>query len=192
MKFFKKLPILALTLALVLTSCAKQMGNSTYVNSASTGIVYEGVIISARPVTIKDSDKLGEKPGLGALGGGVAGGIGGSNIGKGKGSAAAAVGGAIAGAVVGAMVEDALNTQQGMEYIIRLSDDSTDESSAGFSSKNMRNPSVSEQIRGSTKLGMKSRTISVVQGLQDGSFSTGTRVFVIYNDDRPRVVPATY
>lgn len=192
MKNFTKLPVLALILAFTLTSCARQMGNSTYVDSASTGIVYEGVIISARPVTIKSSDKLGEKPGVGMLGGGVLGGIGGSNIGKGKGSSAAAVGGALAGAVVGAMVEDALNTQQGMEYIVKLDDSSLDDGGDEFTDKSLRNPTVSQQIRGSTKLGMKSRAISVIQGVQDGTFSAGTRVFVIYNDDRPRVVPATY
>ncbi len=190
MKTLQKLPILAFTLALVLTSCAKRMGNEVYTDSSTAGIVYEGTIISARPVTIKDTDELGEKPGLGALGGGIAGGIGGSNIGKGKGSAAAAVGGAIAGAVVGAIIEDQLKTQQGMEYIVRLSEDSIGADSIESTHTNAR--SVSQQIRGSTKLGLKSRTISVIQGIDGGTFSTGTRVFVIYNDDRPRVVPATY
>ncbi len=193
MKTFKNLPILALTLALVLTSCAKQIGGSTYVSSASTGIVYEGMIISARPVTIKDSDKLGEKPGVGMLGGGVLGGIGGSNIGKGKGSSAAAVGGALAGAVVGAMIEDQLNTQQGMEYIVRLSEDSlSDSDNETHENVSVGGKTISQKIQGSTKMGLKSRTISVVQGMQDGTFSTGTKVFVIYNDDRPRIVPATY
>ena len=185
--------VLAVTLALSLTSCAKRLGANNYVSSASEGIVYEGTIISARMVTVKDDDQLGGKPGLGALGGGVAGGIGGSNIGKGKGSAAAAVGGAIAGAVIGSVIEDQLKTQDGMEYIIRLSDDSLEDSKASTQNKNysVGGQKVSDKIKSSTNMGMKSRTISVVQGMEV-QLSVGTRVFVIYNDDRARVVPATY
>jgi outer membrane lipoprotein SlyB len=173
-----------------LSSCAKNLESTNYVDSSTVGIVYEGTVVSARVVTIKSSDKLGEKPGIGTLGGGLAGGIGGSQIGKGKGSAAGAVGGALAGAVLGAIIEDQLGKQQGMEYLVKLSDDSLADVEAD-QNKNYRinSSSVEDKLRGSTKMGLKSKVISVVQGLEN-PVQVGQKVYVVYNDDRPRVVPA--
>ena len=182
---------LALTAVLALTTvaCAKNLSGSTYVDSSTAGIVYEGVIISSRPVTIKDA-KLNEGAGgLGTIGGGVAGGIAGSNIGKGKGSSAGAVGGAIAGAVLGHIIEDQLNTQQGYEYIVKINEDNSDDSFEEKNSNSNRDESsVGSKVRNSTKLGLKSRTLSIVQGA-DTVFSPGQQVYVIYNDDRPRITP---
>jgi len=184
--------LMVIALVPLLASCAKNMGSSTYVSSASDGIVYEGVVLSARVVTIKDNDQAGAQPGLGVLGGGIAGGIGGSNVGKGKGSAAAAVGGAVAGAVIGAMLEDHLKTQQGMEYIVRFDDDSMDTANISQNRNyNAGTQKVADKIKSSTAMGMKSRTIAVVQGMEN-QLSVGSRVFIIYNDDRPRVIPAIY
>ena len=176
--------------AALLSSCGRNLQSNNYVDSSTVGIAYEGTVVSARPVTIKSNDKLGEKPGLGTLGGGVAGGIAGSEIGKGKGSAAGTVGGALAGAVLGALIEDQLGKQQGMEYLVKLSDDSLAEMEAD-QNKNYRinSSSVSDKIRGSTKMGLKSKIISVVQGMEN-PVQVGQKVFVVYNDDRPRVVPA--
>jgi outer membrane lipoprotein SlyB len=183
-----KIFVLALALSLTLSSCARDLNNNVYTEGATTGIVYEGTVISARQVTIKGSDKLGEKPGVGTLAGGIGGGIAGSEIGKGKGSSAGAVGGAVAGAVLGAIIESQLNTQQGMEYIVKLSDDNVDSKSKTKNSNQTKNGSVAQQIRGSTSLGLKSNVISIVQGM-DHIFQAGHKVYVIYNDDRPRVVP---
>lgn len=185
-----KFVFIAILSTSLLSSCAKNLQSNNYVDSSTVGIVYEGTVVSARQVTIKSSDKLGEKPGLGTLGGAVAGGIGGSEIGKGKGSAAGAVGGALAGAMLGALLEDQLGQQQGMEYLVRLSDDSLADIDAD-QNKNYRinSSDVSSKLRGSTKMGLKSKVISVIQGMEN-PVQVGQKVFVVYNDDRPRVVQA--
>lgn len=183
-----KFPVLFSLIALLVTSCARNLSSNTYVDSSTAGVVYEGTIISARQVTVKDSDKLGEKPGLGTLGGGALGGIAASNIGKGKGSAASSVGGAVAGAVLGTWLQDQLSTQQGMEYIVKISEDNLDNVEKNYNSTKLTNPSVSEKITGSAKIGLKTKTISVVQGA-DTVFTPGQKVYVIYNDDRPRITP---
>ncbi len=189
MKNSFKLLSLAVVASLVLSSCARRMDSSSYVSSASTGLVYEGVILSARPVTINDSDTAGGQPGLGTLGGGLAGGIGGSQIGKGKGSAVGAVGGAVAGAVIGSLLEDRLKTQNGFEYIVKLSDGNMGAAPSESSrSYNVGGQKVSQKIQNSTSVGLTSRTISVVQGA-DVQYAVGSPVYVIYNDDRPRIVP---
>jgi outer membrane lipoprotein SlyB len=181
---------LAVAIVFSMTSCAKNMNNNVYTEGDAAGIVYEGKILSARPVTIKASDKLGSQPGLGTLGGGIAGGVGGSALGKGKGSAVGAVGGAVAGAILGSLIEDQLSTQQGMEYIVRLNDDSV---SNGVEESNktikLGGDTVNSKVRSSTKMGMKSRTLSIVQGM-DTVFQPGQKVFVIYNNDRPRITAA--
>ena len=181
---------LAAALSLSLSSCAKNLNNNAYTENSTVGIVYEGTVLSARQVIINANDKLGDKPGLGTLAGGLGGGIAGSEVGKGKGSAAGAVGGAVAGAVIGAIIDQQLNKQQGMEYIVKLSDDSLSDAVEGNNKTiKLGGDSVSDKIRSSTKLGMKSKIISVVQGL-DQVVQPGQKVYVIYNDDRPRVVPA--
>jgi outer membrane lipoprotein SlyB len=114
----KKIMALGLALAM-LAGCARNLEQDVYTSGNTVGKVVQGVIVSARPVTVKDQDDT-SNAGVGALGGGVAGGVAGSAIGKGKGSALAAVGGAIAGAVIGAYAEDALSTQSGMEYVVKL------------------------------------------------------------------------
>jgi outer membrane lipoprotein SlyB len=185
-----KFLFLALFSVAFLSSCGRNLQSNNYVDSSTVGIVYEGTVVSARQVTIKSSDKLGEKPGIGTLGGAVAGGLAGSEVGKGKGSSAGAVGGALAGAVLGALIEDQLGQQQGMEYLVRLSDDSLAEIDSD-QNKNYRinSSDVESKLRGSTKMGLKSKVISVVQGMEN-PVQVGQRVFVVYNDDRPRVVPA--
>jgi outer membrane lipoprotein SlyB len=180
---------LAFAIAVATTACAKNLGNATYLDNSTVGIVYEGVILSSRPVTIKSDKSDGDQMGLGTLGGGALGGVAGSNIGKGKGSSAGAVGGAIAGAVLGHIIEDQLNTQQGFEYIVKLNDDSlSEEGDESTTNYNKDESSVSSKLRNSTKIGLKSRAISVVQA-DAQPFTPGQQVYVIYNDDRPRITP---
>ncbi len=188
MKPIKTLALI-LTLALTLTSCARNLNNNVYTEGATDGIVYEGTIISARPVTVKASDKLGEKPGIGALGGGIGGAIAGSELGKGKGSTAGGVGGALAGAILGSLIEDRLNTQQGMEYLVKLSAESYEDLKEKRRSSLKGTPTVAGKVRASTSMGLKSRILSVVQGM-DQIFQTGQKVYIIYNDDRPRIISA--
>lgn len=186
-----KLLSLVFCTILAVTGCNRQMDSSTYTSNSAAGVVLEGTVVSARAITIKDTDKLQDNA-LGGLAGGAVGGIAGNNAGKGKGNTAATAGGAIVGAVLGAMIQDQLSTGQGMEYIVKL--DKTDESdeTPDFSSdiSVSRSSSVQNKLKNQIKTkGTASRMISVVQGM-DTVYTPGQRVYVIYSDDRPRITAA--
>ena len=114
-----------LSLSILLSACSRDMSSSTYVDSAASGVVLEGTVVSARPVKVKSADKL-QNNGLGLLGGGVAGGVAGAQFGQGRGNAAATVGGVLAGAVLGSMLESELGQSDGMEYIVKINNDNTE------------------------------------------------------------------
>lgn len=174
--------------ALILTGCARNMSSSTYTSSSSAGLVLEGTIVSARAVTIKDSDKLQDNV-LGGAAGAAVGGVGASNVGKGSGNTAATVGGALAGAVLGAMIQDELSTSEGFEYVVKLdkNQDSEDEEKTSVQTRKYGTDKVQDKITGKIKTkGTSSRLLSVVQG-NDVVLKPGQRVYVIYSDDRPRL-----
>jgi len=104
-----------------LSSCAREISSNVYaadsVGEASRTL--SGVVISARGITVQDSERLQDN-GLGIIGGGLAGAYGGSHIGKGDGNTLATIGGAVIGATAGAFAEKSLKTQQGIEYVVKL------------------------------------------------------------------------
>lgn len=184
-----KLFSLALSAILVLSGCARQMGANTYTSSSAGGVVLEGTIVSARAVTIKDSDKLQDNT-MGGLAGGAVGGVGASNIGKGSGSTAATVGGALVGAVAGAFIQDALSTSEGMEYIVKL-DKGNEAPEKTVTIHHVKDTTVEDKMRNSIKTqGTSSNLISVIQG-KDVIYTPGQHVYVVYADDRPRITAAT-
>jgi outer membrane lipoprotein SlyB len=109
--------------ASLMSGCARQIASNVYkeshVGEASRAL--KGVVVSMRVVRVDSSEKL-EENGMGLLGGGVAGGLIGSTVGKGGGKTAATALGAILGAVGGTLAERELNTQDAIEYVIKLSD----------------------------------------------------------------------
>ena len=175
-------------LTLGLAACAKNMSPDVYSSSTSVGKVVYGTIVSARPITIKDSEQLGAN-GAGVLAGGALGGAAGSGAGKGSGKTAATVGGAIAGAIAGAVIQDHLSTQNGMEYIVRL--DSVKPSSASTASRSR--VSVKGQGEVTTDIQraaqVEATETDMISVIQDNStvFSRGQRVLVVYRDDRARI-----
>ena len=189
MKTAIKTIAIATALSLLVTACSRHMSNDVYSSSASVGKVFYGTIVSVRPVTIKDTERLQDN-GLGGIGGGVAGGVVGSAIGKGKGKAVATVGGAIAGALLGAVIQDQLSTQSGFEYIVRL------ESTSGVSVAvpAQRNDvtlggssSVTADVNRSMQVAkLESQIISVIQNDKTG-YALGQRVMIVYRDDHPRL-----
>ncbi len=110
--------LIALFMAVALTACGANLDNSHYQTSATGRVnsVAEGVIISARPVTIAT-----ENGGVGTLAGGIAGGVLGNTVG---GSSVAntlgAVGGAVLGGYLGGKAQQGLSKQGGIEYIVKL------------------------------------------------------------------------
>ena len=186
-----KLFSLALSAILVLSGCARQMGANTYTSSSAGGVVLEGTIVSARAVTIKDSDKLQDNA-MGGLAGAAVGGVGAHSVGKGTGNAAATIGGAIVGAVAGALIQDELGTSQGMEYIVKLAknEDSEERATKSTDVTISRGTKVEDKIKSSIKTkGTSSRLISVVQG-KDVIYTPGQHVYIVYADDRPRITAA--
>lgn len=189
-----KLVTLALVSTLLVTGCARNMASNVYTSDAPVGKVLEGTVISSRPVTIKNSDKL-ENNGLGMLGGGILGGVAGSGIGNGTGQGIATVGAAIAGAAIGSVVQDQLGKSNGMEYIVRLDakyvkkGKDVHEASVTFKDAN---ESVDNQIKQSIDVAdTQTDLLSVVQGA-DTVFQPGQRVLIVYNNDRPRLVASQY
>lgn len=178
--------IMALSVIL-LASCAKNMNSDVYTEGSTPGKVLEGTVINARTVTIKAHDKLQDNTAGGLLGG-AGGAAAGSAIGHGNGSLAAAIGGAIVGAVAGAVAEDALSTQQGTEYLVKLDKkyiQQYDLTSRKIQAK--AGSPVEQDIVNSTNVGTKTDIISVVQA-NDPAIKAGSHVYIIYTDDRPHLV----
>lgn len=189
-KLTKLYSIIAIS-TLALTGCARELSSSTYTSGAVSGKVIEGTVISARPVTIKDADKLQDNT-LGILGGGVLGGVGGSAFGKGTGKGLAAVGGALLGATAGAYAQDKLSTSNGMEYIVRIDKKYVNSIPTNTSRKEVQfgTSSAEQDVSKSIQVeNTKTDLISVLQG-SDVVFSAGQHVLVIYNNDRPRLAPS--
>jgi outer membrane lipoprotein SlyB len=175
----------------VLASCAREMSSDVYTSSSTSGKVLEGKVVSARPITIKDSDKLQDNT-AGILGGGLLGGVAASSVGKGTGKGVAAIGGALLGAAAGALAQDKLGTSKGMEYIVRIDKKYISSIPTHKTRKNISYGanSVEQDVNQSVSVEeTKTDLISVVQAA-DVVFQPGSRVMVIYNNDRPRLTAA--
>ncbi|MSO13994.1 glycine zipper 2TM domain-containing protein [Rickettsiales endosymbiont of Trichoplax sp. H2] len=172
-KFFLCLFVLSF-----LAGCARDLSNSMYVSDSTTNFTLEGKIISVRPVTIRDSDRLqGNTTRLatGALVGGVAG----SNVGGGSGRVAGAVGGAVLGGLVGAAMQDSLSTSKGLEYTVKV-DISNIKDTYYEGNAALRNVIAAARING---------LLTIVQSEKD-PLHKGQKVFVVFSDNRTRVIPA--
>lgn len=184
----KQLVILIAATAL-LAGCGRNLDSATVTSGSTVGKVVYGTVVSARNVTVKDNDSTKNNV-LGGAAGGIAGGVAGSAIGSGTGKSLATVGGVIAGAALGSMLEDELSTSSGIEYVVQL--DAAQRTTSDVSKRDYRiggNQSVASDINQSIQVASQaSEAISVVQ--QDSApIAVGSRVMVIFSDDRPRVVP---
>ena len=77
--------------------------------------VYDGTVLSVRPVTVE-----GQQSGVGVGAGAVAGGVAGSAIGRGGGSVVGAVLGAVAGGVIGNAVERGATRENAVQIVVQL------------------------------------------------------------------------
>lgn len=114
-KFFRQLAI-AVTCATLL-GCAQNVSSTTY-STGEVGVaakVVPGVVLSRRVV------KIDGNSGAGGLAGAAAGAAAGSGVGGStQGNIVGAIGGAVAGGLIGNAVDKGVNSQQGIEYIIKL------------------------------------------------------------------------
>lgn len=148
----------ATSILLTLTACAPNISGDNY-SSANAGQMYNvqnGIVIDKRVVNVDKSNS-----GLGALSGAALGGIGGSAIGGStRANLAGAVGGALVGGLLGNLAENKITSQQGFEYIVKLTNRSS----------------------------QTTNTIAVVQG-PTPQISVGQRVLVIYKNGKAQIAP---
>lgn len=168
-----------------LSACTKDLSSTTIKDSATGAKVLEGKIISAHAVKVKSADKLQDN-GLGMLGGGVVGGVGGSAFGKGTGNTGATVLGAIAGAAAGALIQDALGTQEAMEYLVKIDKKYVREATKISKRVSSKGGDIEDDLNDSTDVSTKTDIIAVVQDAEP-ELTVGKRVYIIYHDDRPRL-----
>lgn len=108
----------ALFMVVALTACGANLDLDRYETSGAGNVntVSEGVIISARPVTIAT-----ENGDVGQLAGGIIGGVAGGQISDNAlTQTIGAVGGAVLGGYLGGKAQEGLSAQGGIEYIVKL------------------------------------------------------------------------
>lgn len=167
------------TITVLLSGCARDLSSDMYTSDSTLSLTLEGVIVSARPVKIKESDKLDDNS-KGMLAGGAMGAVLGSNVGHGKGNTAAMVGAGIAGAALGTVIEGKLKESKGYEYLVKV------DPTAIKSDYYEGNAAMRNAIAAATTSGL----ITVVQAA-DKILGEGQRVYVIFSGNRTRVIPAT-
>ena len=118
-----------------------QSGNANEVTNT-----VQGKIVSMRTITVKGNDNS-----LGALGGAALGAVAGSAIGGGtRMNVGGALVGAGAGVLLGNVIQDKLSTQQGIEYIVKI-----------------------------TEGGHKGNLLTIVQGAGSQSYTMGQCVYAV-------------
>ncbi len=114
--------VLALASFIILTSCTQDINSDTY-SLDSVGdaqVVKYGTILDAKKVTVKADGSVGTivGAGMGAIAGSAIGGTTRANL-------AGGLGGAVLGGLLGYAIQDSINTQDAMLYIVKLSDGTT-------------------------------------------------------------------
>lgn len=106
---------------LLISGCARNLSSTSYntqtVGSASA--VYPCTVMSSRVVNIE-----AENTNAGMLTGAVLGGALGNTIGQGKGRVVSTALGGVLGGYAGSKVQEQVNAQQGLEYMVKLADGS--------------------------------------------------------------------
>ena len=177
-KLFLKIATVLICLSL-LSGCARDLSNDMYTSDSTLSFTMEGVIIAARPVNIKNSDKMSDNTG-GMLAGGAMGAAVGSGVGGGSGNTMAVVGGAIAGGLAGAALQGKLGESKGYEYIVKVD---TSKMKDGYYDGN-------EAMRNAISTARASGLVTIVQGA-DHVLKEGQKVYVIYSENRTRVIAAS-
>lgn len=118
----KKLLLVSLCLVVSMISGCGGVSTNSY-KTAEAGVackVLHGTVIAQRSVAINNTSEVG------GLAGAAAGGVAGSAVGgSSRGNIVGAIGGAVIGGVAGHAIDKAVNTQSGIEYIIRLKKDNS-------------------------------------------------------------------
>lgn len=109
--------VLFLSAMVLLSACRSDIGANDYTTGSvgRASSAYECSVVSVRQVNVKSNN------GVGTLAGGAAGAIGGYAIGGDKTAhLLGGVGGAVLGGMLGNAAQNALSSQSGYEYIVKL------------------------------------------------------------------------
>lgn len=160
----------------LLSGCARDLSTNVYTSDSTLNLTLEGKVVAARPVVVKNTDKLTDNT-TGMAGGALAGGVIGNTAGSGSGHVAAIAGGVLAGAVIGSIVESQLGTADGIEYIVKVD---TSKLKSGYyeGSAVMRNA-----ISSATTSGL----VTIIQG-KDTVFDVNQDVYIIFSPKRTRII----
>ena len=112
----------SIVLGMSLVACSSVPSSTTY-EKRQAGVLQEvqfGTVNSVRNILIQNEDK-----GIGGASGAVLGGLAGSHVGGGSGRVAGAVVGAVLGGIAGSTIEKNVQTKQGVEITVRLSNGKT-------------------------------------------------------------------
>lgn len=114
--------LLSILSLLSLTACASSLSPNVYTTSGAGQLhrVMKGMVTSSRIVKVTEDGDLG----VGGVAGGALGAIAGSEIGGGSGSLAGGIGGALLGGFAGHQIQNSLSTQTGIEYVVKLRNNS--------------------------------------------------------------------
>lgn len=163
-----------ITAIALLSGCARDLSSNVYTSDSTLNLTLEGKVLSARPVIVKNSDKLGDNT-TGMLAGGATGGLL-ANAGD-SGNAPLIAGGVIAGALIGTLVESQLGQADGIEYIVKV-DTSKLKGDYYEGSAIMRSAISSAKTSG---------LVTIVQG-KDEIFHSGQNIYIIFSPKRTRII----
>ncbi len=165
--------LFTLSIATLLGGCGRDLSTTSYVSSSTFNLTLEGVVLNVRDVTIKEGES-GSEGFKGAAMGAGAGGLAGGLLGQ---SGGAVVGGALIGGAIGAIAQQ--TSSAGYEYVIKINTSKIqDEYYEGNSA--MRNVISTARAGG---------IVTIPQGT-DIRIPVGQKVYVIYSNNRARVIPA--
>ncbi len=180
MKNFVKISnfLVFILISSLLTSCTRDLDADSYLSSSTLNIVLEGQVMSSRDIKIKETDNIKQNT-TGSSIGAVSGGLAGAHLSNYR--ASGVIGGAVLGGVVGAFTEQALGTNHGVEYIVKV-DTSKMADNYYEGSVAMRNALAAVKANG---------IVTVIQSKdkKTGILPAGSRVLVIVSESRTRVVP---
>lgn len=160
--------LMAAVMAFTTTACTPNISpdvtQASSANEMQTAV--EGVIVSKRVVTVKGDNMIG------TLAGAAVGAIAGSAVGGGsRVPAIAAIGGGLLGGAAGNAIESKMTTQQGIEYVIRLTQQDSDTLTINRQGYNAATTTI---LRRSAA----NRYVTVVQGQGSQPLPVGQKVLV--------------
>ncbi len=170
---------LGLTLSLGLTACAPNISpdvvSASNANEMQSAV--EGVIVSKRIVTVK-----GDSNAAGTLAGGIIGAVAGSAVGGGNMRYITGAAGAVAGGAAGNAIQDTLQTQQGIEYVVKLtqqeSGSTTITTHGSSTSGENNNKNTSSNTTTISSKSAPNRYVTVIQGQGSQALAVGQKVLI--------------